>query len=150
MSIAGYAGWPAYDTFLIVLLSSWPVYDPNPLRPNPNLKKSVSGSCRVRGLARTLTPLAIDTNIHQEKKKKKAFPYIKVVWFRVLYYLFQEFNIPFKPFLISQPGFLKQWTKDVTKLESVPWNPMGELGRYSILAFLNVVRKFIHSVLSHT
>ena len=59
MSIAGYAGWPAYDTFLIVLLSGRPVYDPNPLRPNPNPEKPVSGSCRVRGLGRTLTPLVV-------------------------------------------------------------------------------------------
>ena len=59
MSIAGYAGWPAYDTFLIVLLSGRPVYDPNPLRPNPNPKKPVSGSCRVHGLGRTLTPLLL-------------------------------------------------------------------------------------------
>ena len=57
VSIAGYAGWPAYDTFLIMSLSGWPVYDPNPLRPNPNPKKPVSGSCRVRGLGWTLTPL---------------------------------------------------------------------------------------------
>ena len=40
-----------------MLLSGRPVYDPNPLRPNPNPEKSVSGSCRVRGLGRTLTPL---------------------------------------------------------------------------------------------
>ena len=40
-----------------MLFSGRPVYDPNPLRPNPNPKKSVSGSCRVRGLGRTLTPL---------------------------------------------------------------------------------------------
>ena len=57
VSIAGYVGWPACDTFLIVLLSGRPVYDPNPLRPNPNPKKPVLGSCRVRGLGRTLTPL---------------------------------------------------------------------------------------------
>ena len=57
VSIAGYASWPAYDTFLIVSLSGRPVYDPNPLRFNPNPKKSVSGSCRVHGLGRTLTPL---------------------------------------------------------------------------------------------
>ena len=57
VSIAGYAGWPAYDTFLIVSLSGRLVYDPNQLRPNPNPKKPVSGSCRVRGLGRTLTPL---------------------------------------------------------------------------------------------
>ena len=43
--------------FLIVLLSGRPVYDPNPLRPNPNPEKPVSGSCRVRGFGRTLTPL---------------------------------------------------------------------------------------------
>ena len=60
VSIAGYAGWPAYDTFLIMLLSSRPVYDPNPLRPNPNPKKPVSGLCRVRGLGRTLTPLVLN------------------------------------------------------------------------------------------
>ena len=59
MSIAGYAGWPAYDTFLIVLLSGRPVYDPNSLRPNPNPEKLVSGSCRVRRLGRTLTPLLL-------------------------------------------------------------------------------------------
>ena len=57
MSIEDYAGWPAYDTFLIVSLSGWPIYDPNPLRPNPNPKKPVSGSCHVRGLGQTLTPL---------------------------------------------------------------------------------------------
>ena len=38
-------------------LSDRPVYDPNPLRPNPNPKKHVSSSCRVRGLGRTLTTL---------------------------------------------------------------------------------------------
>ena len=38
-------------------LSGQPIYDPNPLRSNPNLKKPVSGSCRVCGLGRTLTPL---------------------------------------------------------------------------------------------
>ena len=55
--IVGYAGWSAYDTFLIVSLSSRPVYDSNPLRLNPNPKKRVSGSCRVCELGRTLTPL---------------------------------------------------------------------------------------------
>ena len=37
------------DPFLIVSLSGRPIYDPNPLRPNPNPKKPVLGSCRVRG-----------------------------------------------------------------------------------------------------
>ena len=60
--IAGYAGWPVYDTFHIVSLSGWSVYDPNPLRSNPNPKKPVSGSCRVRRLGQTLTPLP-QTNI---------------------------------------------------------------------------------------
>ena len=32
---------------------------PNPLRSNPNPKKLVLGSCRVRGLGRTLTPLTL-------------------------------------------------------------------------------------------
>ena len=57
VSIAGYAGWSDYDTFLIVSLSGQPVYDPNPLKSNPNSKKSVSGSCHVHGLGWTLTPL---------------------------------------------------------------------------------------------
>ena len=43
MSIAGYAGWLAYDMFLIVSLSGQPVYDPNWLRPNPNPKKTCVG-----------------------------------------------------------------------------------------------------------
>ena len=59
MSIAGYASWLAYDTFLIVSLSGRPIYDPNPLRSNPNPKKPVLGSCYVRGLGRTLTPLSM-------------------------------------------------------------------------------------------
>ena len=59
VSIASYAGWPAYDTFFIVSLSGWPIYDANPLRSNPNPKKPVSGSRRVRGLGRTLTPLVL-------------------------------------------------------------------------------------------
>ena len=50
-----------------MLLSGRPVYNPNPLRPNPNLKKSVSGSCRVRGLGRTLTPLIISLFFFLEK-----------------------------------------------------------------------------------
>ena len=57
MSIAGYAGWLAYDTFLIVSFTGRPIYDPNPLKPNPNPKKPVLSSCHVRGLGRTLTPL---------------------------------------------------------------------------------------------
>ena len=61
VSIAGYAGWPVYDPFFIVSLSGRPVYDQNPLRPNPNPKKPVSGSCCVRGLGRTLTPLSLPT-----------------------------------------------------------------------------------------
>ena len=59
MSIASYAGWPAYDTFLIVSLSGWPVYDLNPLKSNPNPKKPVLGSCHVRGLGQTLTPILL-------------------------------------------------------------------------------------------
>ena len=41
VSIAGHAGWPAYNLFLIVLLLGQLVYDPNPLRPNPNPQKPV-------------------------------------------------------------------------------------------------------------
>ena len=44
MSIASHAGWPAYNTFLIVLRSGQPVYDPNLLRPNPNMQKPMSCS----------------------------------------------------------------------------------------------------------
>ena len=44
VSIAGYAGWPTYDMFLIMLFSGRPIYDPNPLRPNPNPKKLMSCS----------------------------------------------------------------------------------------------------------
>ena len=33
VSITGYAGWLAYDTFLIVLVLGRPIYDPNPLSP---------------------------------------------------------------------------------------------------------------------
>ena len=57
VSITGYAGWLAYDMFLIVSFSSQPVYDPNPLKPNSNPKKPVSGLCRIRRFGRTLTPL---------------------------------------------------------------------------------------------
>ena len=59
MSIVGYTGWPAYDTFFIVLLSGRPIYNPNPLSLNPNSEKPVSGSCRVRELGWTLTPLYV-------------------------------------------------------------------------------------------
>ena len=59
MSVANYAGWHAYDTFLIVSLSGWPVYDPNSLRPNLNLQKPVSSSCCVCRLGQTLTPLLL-------------------------------------------------------------------------------------------
>ena len=59
MSIAGHAGWPTYDTFLIMSRLGWHVYDPNPLRPNPNPQKLVLGSCRVRRMGWTLTPLEI-------------------------------------------------------------------------------------------
>ena len=55
--IADYTGWPIYDTFLIVLLSSWLFYDLNLLRLNPNPQKHVSSSCHIRGLGWTLTLL---------------------------------------------------------------------------------------------
>ena len=55
--IVGYAGWFAYDTFLIVSHSGWPVYHPNSLRHSPNPQKPMSSSCHVRGLGQTLTPL---------------------------------------------------------------------------------------------
>ena len=58
VSIAGYAGWPAYNMFIIVLLSGRPIYDPNPLWHNPDPQKPMSGLCHVRGLGQTLTPLA--------------------------------------------------------------------------------------------
>ena len=48
MSIAAHVGWPAYNLFLIVSLFGRPVYDPNLLRPNPNLQKPMLSSCHVR------------------------------------------------------------------------------------------------------
>ena len=54
LSIAGHVGWLTYDTFLIVSLLDQPVYDSNPLRPNPNSQKT----CRVCELGHTLTLLA--------------------------------------------------------------------------------------------
>ena len=71
MSIAGYAGWPAYDTFLIVLLSGRPIYDPNPLRLNPNPEKPMLGSCRVRRFGRTLTPLLTAHKAQRRNVKNK-------------------------------------------------------------------------------
>ena len=59
MFIVGHAGWPAYNTFLIVLCLDRPIYDSNLLRPSLNPQKPVSGLCRVRGLVRTLTLLCI-------------------------------------------------------------------------------------------
>jgi len=46
--IAGHVGQLAYDTFLIISLSSQSVYDTNPLRPNPNTQKPMS-CLRVEG-----------------------------------------------------------------------------------------------------
>ena len=57
MSIAGHGGWLVYDPFLIVSLLGRPIYDPNPLRHNPNPQKPMSGLYRVRGFGRTLTLL---------------------------------------------------------------------------------------------
>ena len=57
IAVAGHVGWLSYEQFLIVLLLGQPVYDPNPLRPNPNSQKPVLGLCHVRGLGRTLTAL---------------------------------------------------------------------------------------------
>ena len=73
VSIAGYVGWSTYDTFLIVLLSGRSIYDPNPLKSNPNSKKSVSGFCRVHGLGRILTPLLMRLHSHKDTHKIKAF-----------------------------------------------------------------------------
>ena len=81
MSIAGYAGLLAYDTFLIVSLSGWLVYDLNPLRPNPNLKKLVSGSCCVRGLSRTLTPLPIFLGFDFKQADKTMFSFLTLLGF---------------------------------------------------------------------
>ena len=55
------------DSFMTHFLSCHfrvnPFMTQNPLRPNPNPKKPVSGLCRVRGLGRTLTPLSTITCI---------------------------------------------------------------------------------------
>ena len=71
--IADYTSWPVYDSFLIVLLLGWPIYDPNSLRPNPNPKKPVSSSCRVRGLDRTLTPLEWRELLYYVKSSRKQW-----------------------------------------------------------------------------
>ena len=63
MSIAGFAGWLAYDMFLIVSLLGRPIYDPNPLRHNPNPKKPVLVSYRVRELGWTLTSLGCSSTV---------------------------------------------------------------------------------------
>ena len=71
VSITSHVSWPSYDLFLIVLLSSQLVYDPNPLRPNLNQQKPVSGSCFVRGLGWTLTSLAKAWWLHDIRRKLK-------------------------------------------------------------------------------
>ena len=71
MSIASYAGWPAYDTFPIVSLLGQPIYDPNPLRPNFNSEKPMSSSCRVRGLDQILTLLCSTQLASQQRKRIK-------------------------------------------------------------------------------
>ena len=73
MSNMSIMGWPAYDTFLIVSLSGRPVYDPNPLRSNPNPKKPVSDSCHVRGLGWTLTPLIILSKYFKKTKERLTY-----------------------------------------------------------------------------
>ena len=73
MSNMSIMGWPAYDTFFIVSLSSRPVYDPNPLRSNPNPKKPVSDSCHVRGLGWTLTPLIILSKYFKKTKERLTY-----------------------------------------------------------------------------
>ena len=61
-----------------MLLSSQPVYGPNPLRPNLDPQKLVLGSCRVHGSGPTLTPLwvipclLVYINGKKKKEKKKA------------------------------------------------------------------------------
>ena len=78
VSITSYVGWPTYGTFFIVLFSSRLVYDPNPLRPNLNLKNLVSGSCRVQGLGRILTPQRQTTHLkekhirHRLRKRRES------------------------------------------------------------------------------
>ena len=64
VSIAGYASWLTYDMVLIVSLLGWPVYDPNPLRPNPNQKKYMSGS---------QVGSNIDTPTHNKKKERGTY-----------------------------------------------------------------------------
>ena len=64
MPIAGYTSWPTYDTVFIVSLSSWSVYDPNPLRPNPDPQKPVLSLCHVCGLGRILTPLYLTLHLY--------------------------------------------------------------------------------------
>ena len=71
VSIAGYAGWPAYDTFFIMSLSGRSIYDPNPLRPNPNPKKLMLDSCCVCELGPTLTPLLSAAYVNKSPRDKR-------------------------------------------------------------------------------
>ena len=59
VSITGYVGWPAYNTFLIVSLLGRPIYDPNSLKSNPNPKNPVSSLYRVHELGHVLTTLVL-------------------------------------------------------------------------------------------
>ena len=52
-----------------MLFSSRSIYDPNPLRPNPNSQKLVSSSCRIYRLSWTLTPLIAHQTLERKKKK---------------------------------------------------------------------------------
>ena len=84
-------------------LSGRPVYDPNPLRPNPNPKKPVLGSCRVRGLGRTLTPLSESSQIRVDLLLS---PTCAVFFFSFFFFPFHTWFGLFFFFLSFQIGFL--------------------------------------------
>ena len=65
--IAGHVGQPVYDTFLIVSLSGRSIYDPSPLRPNPNPSKPVSCSRVGSNIVALIILLLIIDLFHQMK-----------------------------------------------------------------------------------
>ena len=84
-----------------MLLSDRPVYDPNPLRPNPNPKKPVSGSCRVRGLGQTLTPLDgidifIGSHDYQEREHNQDYQQQVLIPRITLFYGLGQCHLKFK------------------------------------------------------
>ena len=71
MFITSYAGWPAYNTSLIVSLSGQPIYNPNP-EPTITCKSlcRLSSSCCVCGLGYTWAQIHTKKNYVYTKLKE--------------------------------------------------------------------------------